>query len=168
MPTPIVPSNNEVRSSERLIARFGYRRGCGAELAVAIVARVAPVDLRHETATHRSDRDTRSRCSSANRAANRKDGAAAGQDRSAWSVSRCSSALRLRRADRAGGRFRPSVPSSCRAACTMCARSSTENCSVNWLNTRNSPGAAGCVQAISMQRTVSRMSRKPRVCPPLP
>ena len=53
-------------------------------------------------------------------------------------------------------------------ACTMWPVPRTENCSVNWLKTRNSPGVAGFRQAISMQRTVSRMSRKPRVCPPLP
>src|SRR5277367_1661586 len=47
----------------------------------------------------------------------------------------------------------------------MCARSSTEKRSVNWLYTRHSPFFAGFSQAISMQRTVSRISRKPRVCP---
>ena len=54
------------------------------------------------------------------------------------------------------------------AAWTIFASSRTENCSVNWLKTRHSPGFAGFRQAISMQRTVSRISRNPRVCPPLP
>ena len=50
----------------------------------------------------------------------------------------------------------------------MCASSSTENCSVNWLKTRHSPGRAGFKHANSTHRTVSRISRYPRVCPPLP
>ena len=76
--------------------------------------------------------------------------------------------LRFHARRRACARFRPSCPFRVAAACTMCASSSTENCSVNWLNTRHSPGAAGFRQAISMQRTVSRISRNPRVWPPLP
>ena len=51
---------------------------------------------------------------------------------------------------------------------TIIAKSPTLNSSVNWLNTRNSPGSAGLAIANSIHRTVSRISKKPRVCPPLP
>ncbi len=40
--------------------------------------------------------------------------------------------------------------------------------SVIWLNTRYSPRSAGFSQASCTQRTVSRMSIIPRVCPPVP
>ena len=39
----------------------------------------------------------------------------------------------------------------------------TEKDSVNWLNTRNSPGSAGCSSASSTQARVSRMFSIPRV-----
>ena len=59
-------------------------------------------------------------------------------------------------------------PTLAPASVTRRARSLTENCSVNWLKTRNSPELAGASMASCTHRTVSRMSRKPRVWPPLP
>ena len=92
-----------------------------------------------------------------------------------------------------------SMPIFFPALVTSSASWFTENCSVNWLNTRISPLSAGLSMAIWIHRTVSlrgcagpdfvpapsaarsarqlwglramtphRMSRKPRVCPPLP
>ena len=51
---------------------------------------------------------------------------------------------------------------------TISASSITENCSVNWLKTRNSPRSAGFSTASSTHWRVSTMFRYPRVCPPLP
>ena len=45
------------------------------------------------------------------------------------------------------------------AALTRSASSSTVNCSVNWLNTRSSPGPAGWAAARATQAIVSRMFR---------
>lgn len=56
-----------------------------------------------------------------------------------------------------------SRPSFSPALVTRAASSFTENCSVNWLKTRNSPSCAGLAIAISTHWTVSLISKYPLV-----
>ena len=77
------------------------------------------------------------------RPAPRRAGSARGRGRAAWCGSRCSSAPPSRPAGSRSAGSRPSSRGARPPALTSSASSSTENCSVNWLKTRNSPPSAG-------------------------
>ena len=113
---PAIPHNSDYlpnRSAGRNGSRLGLRRGDrpSRQRPAAPVAGVLATYLRQEQRRCRCGPGTSPRCSSANRAANRTESAAASPDRSAWNAWRCSNAPRPRRAASAGARFPRCMPS---------------------------------------------------------